>query len=200
MLSFRSKFAKAADVSTSHLLPKLFHGYEGSEVPIAVLDVGIGTPSTLEFFGQFRCRVYFLDLFEVELGEHLDDDAYQAHAFETFSRVLGDYQGTLFDVCLFWDLLTRLDAPALRGLSDALRPYLFSESRGYAVSDLFPDKRRGNFTYRIRGDDQLEVLPGQASPLAYWSQTEFSEQFDCFNILQDNLSAEGRLEFLMEAD
>jgi hypothetical protein len=200
LLSFRAKFAKTADVSTSHLLPKLFEGYEGNHEPIAVLDVGVGTPSTLEFFGQFRCRVFFLDLFEIEFGEHTDDDAYQAHAFETFSRVLGDYQGTLFDVCLFWDLLTRLDAPALRGLSDALRPYLFSESRGYAVSSLFADKRRGNFTYRIRDIDQLEMLPGEPSPLAYWSQCEFSERFDCFNILQDSLSADGRLEFIMEAD
>ena len=200
MLPFRAKFAKTADVSTTHLLPKLFDGYEGSHEPIAVLDVGTGTPSTLDFFAKFRCRVFFLDLFEVDFGEHPDEDACQAHAFETFSRVLGDYQGTLFDVCLFWDLLTRLDTPALRGLSDALRPYLFSESRGYAVGSLFADKRRGNFTYRIRDSDQLDVLPGQPSPLVYWSQSEFSEQFDCFHIVQDSLSADGRLEFLMEAD
>ena len=200
MLSLRARFAKTADVSTSHLLPTLFDDFDSSDESIAVLDVGAGSPGTLDFFAQFRCRVFFLDLFDLEIAQPANDTVSEKHAFETFSSVLRDYHGTLFNICLFWDFLNRLDAAVMRGFSNALRPYLYSESKGYGVCHLLNDEQKKNTTYRLRDMTQLEVLPSQTATTNPWSHSEFTEQFDCFRIVQDNVSTQGRLEFLMEAD
>lgn len=201
LLRFGSKRAsktKAAELTASHLVSKLFGTFDGRE-GIAVLDAGTGTRSTLDFLNQYRCRVVFLDLFEFEKEPLADAAAAEDAAFNTFARMLAEYKDTLFDVCLFWDLLHRLDAPALRGLSNALRPYLYSESRGYGVCQLLAtDQQR--YTYRIANIGQLSVLPTQAPPVLGWSQTEFAQHFDCFKIVDDALSDTGRHEILLEAD
>lgn len=205
MLSLRAKFSKPADVPTSQLLPKLFDGFDDTTDGVAVLDVGAGTPGTLDFFAQFRCRVYFLDLFDLDpfgVGcdpETLTDEAErEASVRESFAHALNDYQDELFDICLFWDLLHRMDAPARRGFSHALRPYLYSNSRGYGICQLYPGKK--SVSYRMRNATELEVAPGPAALPGSWSQSELAEQFDCFSIVQDTLSPQGRLEYLMQAD
>lgn len=200
MLSLRARFGKPADVSPSHLLPQLFDGIDGSDDGITVLDAGAGSPSTLDFFAQFRCRVFFLDLFDLEIAQPANEPVSEEQAFETFSHVLRDYQNTLFDVCLFWDFLNRLDAPVMQGFSNALRPYLYSKTKGYGVCHLLTGKDKKNITYRLRDMTQLQVLPGKPLAASQWSQSAFTKQFDCFSIVQDTLSADGRLEFLMEAD
>ena len=200
MLALRDRFSKSAEVSTSDLLPSLFDGFEENEEPISILDVGAGTRSTLDFFAQFRCRVHFLDLFAIQAELQATDSVTEEVAYQTFSDALSEYSETLFDVCLFWDFLNRLDAPLRRGLSNALRPYLYSQSKGYGVCDLYAGKWKKNSVYRLRDNTQLHVVPGRTMPVVHWSQSELSDQFDCFRIVQDSLSTKGRLEFLMEAD
>ena len=200
MLTLRDRFSKTADVLASDLLPNLFEGFEDNEDPISVLDVGAGTRSTLDFFAQFRCRVHFLDLFAIQAELQATESVTEEVAYQTFSEALNEYGETLFDVCLFWDFLNRLDAPLRKGFSNALRPYLYSDSKGYGVCDLYVGKWKKNSVYRLRDSARLEVVPGRAAPVTQWSQSEFSEQFDCFRIVQDSISNKGRLEFLMQAD
>lgn len=151
-----------------------------------MLDIGVGVPSTLEFLNQFGCRVFFLDLL------NLDDESYKHR--------LGDYSGSLFDVCLFWDLLHCLEPDQLHELNEALRPYLYSETVGYSICNVCNVVDAGSWEYRIADMNHLEVIASQAKHYRDWSQTEFSTVFDCFSIKEDRLTREGSLEMLLQAD
>lgn len=196
MLPLKLKFAKAPDVSPTTFLHKLFDGCEDTGDGISILDVGAGSPSTLAFFNQYRCRVHFLDLYDLDLSSAADAEQAQ----QRFTQVLSDYQGTLFDACLFWDFLHRIDAAALCGLSNALRPYVYSSTRAYSVCNVFASNWRKNYTYRLRDLDQLQLQPTGDAPLSSWSQSQFEATFDCFHVIDDALSEQGRLELLMVAD
>ena len=56
-----------ADVEHSLLLPKLFEGLRDDE-RLTILDLGPAAPETVDFFGQFRCRLFFADLFSAPAG------------------------------------------------------------------------------------------------------------------------------------
>ncbi len=200
MLSRRPKSEPAPVACRSDLLPALFLGYNDERTPAAILDVGAGGPHTIEAFAYYRSKVHFLDLFSLDIPNPSSQKAQQQQAYQVFSRALKPYQGTLFDICLFWELLPQLAPGVLRGFSDALRPYLFSESKGYAVGQLFPNELGQRPRYRIQDAQTLAIPPEASQSQQVWSLTELSEKFDCFRPVADRLSPDGRLEILMEAD
>jgi hypothetical protein len=175
----------------SNLLPWVFEGFDEDE-SLQVLDVGVGCPSTVEFFAGFPSRVFFLDLVE-EVRDHNCRDADSAERL--FAQALEPYAGTLFDVCLFWELLHVLEAPLLAGLSNALRPYVYSRTKGYAVCELRADEPR---IFRLLDRQTLRVLPG-VTPIAECSLTQLAQQFNCFSLFNDCVSGD-RLELLLLAD
>ena len=154
-----------------------------------MLDVGVGVPDTLEFLNQFRCKVYFLDLAEV-----LDDEA----ETDSYEKALSAYSGVLFDVCLFWDLLHRLNADQLAALSTALAPHIFSATKIHSICTL--SDADGMWDYRIRGIDQLEKVSGKPRSYQPWSHTDFAEQFSCARTIADRQSQDGCLEMLLETE
>ena len=154
-----------------------------------VLDIGVGVPSTLDFLAQFGGRVFFLDLLNLEN--------------ESYKQRLADYSGALFDVCLFWDLLHCLTPTQLSELSDAIRPYIYSDTIGHSicnVCDLSESAGKQSWDYRICGSNRLDMVPSKHKAYRTWSQQEFRETFDSFTIKQDQLTRDGCLELLLKAD
>ncbi len=200
MLSRRTKPEPAPIDCRSELLPPLFLGFNHEQTPAAILDVGAGGPHTLDAFAYYRSKVHFLDLFSLDIPNPSSQKAQQQQAYQVFSRALEPYQGTLFDICLFWELLPQLAPGVLRGFSDALRPFLYSESKGYCVGQLFPNSQGLRPRYRIQDAQTLAILPEVPATPQTWSFTQLNDKFDCFRTVADRLSTDGRLELLMEAD
>ena len=48
-------------VEQSELLPLLFDGLDSGK-GLTVFDVGPAVPETVDFFAQFKCRLFFADL------------------------------------------------------------------------------------------------------------------------------------------
>ena len=153
-----------------------------------MLDVGTGRQDTIEFLTRYRCRVYFLDLDEVAAGN-------QADCAGAFAAALAEYPGELFDVCLFWDFLHRLNAEQLQDLSFALEPYVYSQTRAHSIAHFLTP-----IDFRIRGINELAAFKGKPRFYAPWSQTRFAQSFSALNIAADELSLDGCLEMLLSTE
>ncbi len=186
LFSFRGNRAEKPDpLIHSSLLPRAFDGF-GAEDCLHVLDVGTGVSDTVQFLARYRSKIYFLDLAEALAGDAEPD---------AFTAALDDYAGVLFDVCLFWDLLHRLDAHQLRTLSEALVPFTYSATRVHSLCRFSATDNAVD--YRIRGADQLEAVRSKPRSYQSWSYTDFGENFPGFSIAADLHAPDGRVEMLL---
>jgi len=200
--ALRSRAADPAsqpEVIASRLLPMLFEGIEPQE-RIIVLDVGCGMQSTVDFFAHYNARIHFVDLFSSSMlvapPEEIDADG----AYRIFADYLNLAAEVTFDICLFWDVLHRVDLPVLQGLSRALHPHLRRGTRGYAFGTLHAN----TFDHRRYGISDIDHLAASAAAVQgrffAHTQKQISEQFGCFAIERATLLRTGRLELLLGAD
>lgn len=164
-----------------------------------MLDVGPARQDTVDFFSRYRCRLHVADLFSelpIEAGEE------GSAALQTrFEELLRFPQGTVFDICLFWDLFNYLGRDAILAFVAALRPYLrrTTMAHGFALHNL--NARREEHIYAVNDVDaisatpRLEPLPGYAPH----PQARLKNMLYCFGFERSVLLADGRLELLMRA-
>jgi hypothetical protein len=176
----------------------LFEGVEAFD-RLVVLDVGSGAQSTVDFFGQYHTHIHFADLLSSPLLAAPPDELDAESACRIFTEHLSLPADVTFDVCLFWDVLHRVDLPVLRGLSQALHPHVHRGTRGYGFGTL----HGSTFDHRRYGIRDLEHLT--ARPIApegrFFSHTQkqISDHFASFTIGRATLLRTGRLELLLEA-
>ncbi len=183
ILSLPGLRARQSDVITSELLPQVFSSFE-ADTCINILDVGVGRGDTVEFLKQYHhCKVYFLDL----SGELADP------SFDSFSTPFGQYTGTLFDLCLFWDLLYRLLPTQLEDLSRTLEGFIYSKTRVHSIANLSQTSER----FRIHGDNQFKVVKGTQQSYPTRSITAIAQHFHCLSIEADLHRDDGRLELVL---
>ena len=169
-------------------MPRAFHGFEGNDC-IHVLDAGVGKPGTLEFLNQYPAKIYFLDLPQA---------LYEDTDVEAIAAALDDYHNVIFDVCLFWDVLHRLDGPQLSTLSMTLEPHIYSATKMHSICTYTePDNVH---EFRICGRDQFETVPGKPREYKKWSFTQFAKLFPCARIVADQQYPDGRLEMLLQTE
>ena len=201
VLSLRGRFARNGGTASSILLPEAFTGFEDVDV-IHVLDIGAGRGRTLDALQKYRCRIYFLDLFD-EYPHNAEQPCQdEDEAYEAFARIFAAHNEAMFDVCLFWDFLNLLSLAELRGFSRALYPYTYSGTKGHGVCALFPFGPEANCDYKITELDELQMVPGRDRSYQTWSSTDFAANFDCLPLHCDAISKHGRLEYMLwgEAD
>ncbi|TDJ22496.1 MAG: hypothetical protein E2O58_11430 [Gammaproteobacteria bacterium] len=179
-----------ADVEHSLLLPKLFEGLRDDE-RLMILDLGPAVPETVEFFGQFRCRLYFADLF----SEPTDGDS--ATPFQT----LLDYPVQVqFDLCLFWDFLNLLNVDELRAFNAALKPYVHRGTRAHGFAAMSATHALSIHHYGVRSTHELVVRPDPRARRAArpHPQAQLKQHLTCLEIKRGTLLREGRLEVLFQ--
>jgi hypothetical protein len=189
------------DLVASRLLTHVFTGLEDSE-KITVLDVGPGQAPTLNFLSQFPSRVYFADLYALDVtldDPDAGDATREAHALREFDKALQLSADTVIDVCLFWDYLHCLNLPALRALSAALSPHLHRGSRGYAFGALHSHTPMDHSDYSIHDLTHLRRSAATYPPFERpHTQKTLSEHFIAFQVAKGTLMSEGRLELFLE--
>ena len=184
----------------SKLLPLLFERIDSNR-RLTIFDIGPATPETVDFFSQFKCRIFFADLFSEQIAnvsnKNLDEKAMQRQ----FQTLLAYPANTQFDICLFWDYLNYLEPQAIRALSSVLQPFIHQDSRGHGFAAFNVTTQLANQQYGMQQIDKLTVKRRIGQPLACYphSQAELKKLLHCFNINKGTLLPDGRLEILLHA-
>ena len=163
-----------------------------------MLNIGPALSETVEFFSRFRCKLYFVDLFDdlPELNAGIDDTPPPLQLFSESLKFPGD---TRFDLCLFWDLFNFLDDTALVALQDVLRPHLHPSSLGHGFAAHNARVRPPDRTYAINAVDQLAVRTIDPPRPGYVArgQGPLKGLLDRFEFARTVLLPDKRLEFLL---
>jgi len=183
------------ETQSSQLLPALFTQFD-PEQRLQVLHLGPAMPETVEFFSSYRCKLFFFDLF-VELPLVVEEGG--PDLVQQLQELLDFPEGTLFDICLCWDLLNFLDARAISALQAVLLPFLHSRSRihGFAVHN--PRVRPADRIYAITKQNEFAVrervenLPGYTG----YGQGQLKELLGRFEFGRTVLRSDKRLEMLL---
>ena len=167
---------------------------------MTVLNIGPALPETVEFFSRFRCKLYFIDLFDdlPEMAARADEPGAAHQLLEESLQFPGD---TRFDLCLFWDVFNFLSPEAIATLQENLRPHLHSNSlaHGFAVHNLRTEQ--SGKLYGIRELDELSVRPRPTLLPAYspYNQGQLEKLLHCFQVTRSVLLPNSRLELLLRA-
>ena len=191
---------------SSKLFPLLADAFDGQR-GLQILDLGAAQPETVNFFAEYRCRLYLADInCEYAAARELnpcvlDNKESDQELSLLFRELLNFPEGTRFDICLFWDFFNYLDLPALRAFSSALVPYLHGNTKGHGFfffiwKNPLPNQNysvldRGSFVCRERAEKQLPVYPHGQGVLG---QNDF-----CLQVSKSLLLADGRIEMLLTA-
>ena len=183
---------------SSKLLPLLFQKIE-DEARISVLHIGPALPEAIDFFSQFRCKLYFVDLFD-ELPIAANEDN-EPSLEQTFTQLLNLGADVQLDICLFWDLFNFLGSEAINAFVTVLKPHVHTATLAHAFAVHKLRSEQGKQLYGIADIDKInirthsELLPSYA-PLP---QARLKELLSCFNFDRSVLLPDGRLELLLRA-
>jgi hypothetical protein len=172
--------------------------------------VGYALPETVEFFSRYRCRLYFVDLFEnlpFTAGPAAAEPppaaapAAGAPLRQTFAELLGIPAGTQLDVCLFWDIFNFLEPDAIAALLAVLRPHLHGDSLGHGFAVHSLKTPQSGTVYGIRDRDRISLRSRPSSLPGYspCSQGQLDKALDCWRVSRSVLLAHSRLELLLRA-
>ena len=190
------------DLRTS-LLSGLLADFD-EDYRLTVFDVGPALPETVEFFSQFRCRLYFADLY----SDIFDDDILGQENDETSIDELRNYfvgqfdypAETRFDICLFWDVLNYLDDQTLQAFSQALNPFLSKNTGIHGFSTLKASIKLPNQQFSIKQPDCLRLRPreGRQAPCYPHPQAELNKCLYGMGVSKATLLSNGLLEMLLK--
>ena len=199
--SGRGPAAPVPEPLASALLEPLFDGREDQR--LTVLDLGPAVGETVAFFGQYRCRLQFVDLvgetLEAEGASGADGSGKLTIPGDMLERLLDFPAETRFDVCLFWDLLNYLDRGTLAVFNRKLRPYLHPDTRAHGFGIFQGTTAVLDRRFGIRSIGEIVARPRVDQPVAAHahSQRTLANGLTAFEIRRTTLSNDGRLEFLM---
>ncbi|MDA1075689.1 MAG: hypothetical protein O3A63_13150 [Proteobacteria bacterium] len=178
-------------LESSDLFPLLFEPFVNQE-RITVLDVGPGSPETVNYFSQFRCRLMFADLYS-GLNTQTEPD---------FEDLLAFPEDTRFDICLLWDVLNYMSVDEVVAFSAHLQPFLHENSHGHGYGAFSRSKPILVSRYGVATSREVIVRPDVDSTLTAphpHVQAEISSLLSCFSLKRRTLLQGGRLEFLLQA-
>ncbi|MEH6581751.1 MAG: hypothetical protein V7754_07425 [Halioglobus sp.] len=180
---------------TSKLLSSLFSRIDIEE-RLTVLHIGPALPETVEYFSNFRCKLFFVDLFS-ELPQSSDEEGAPSLE-EQFAGLLDFPEGTKFDLCLFWDIFNFLDSIAIAAFLGELRPYVTSSTLAHGFAAYKRSTPQTGHLYGIADQGTVNIRPrGQLmSTYTPHAQNELKSRLDYFGISRSVLLPDSRLELL----
>ena len=192
--------ASAVSRQPSKLLAGLFRNID-PEHRLTVLEIGTALPETVEFFSEYRCRLHFLDLYDVPFLQKPKEPLTGEELREAFAKQFNFPEGTRIDLCLFWDFISFLDDSALRAFNAALKPFVHAGTRahGFAVHHLAV--RLEHLQYGILDQDNVTMRKRPSVDLPYHphSQIEMADMLNCFTFERGLLLPSGKLEMLLKS-
>jgi hypothetical protein len=199
MNSPASAVVRGMVIQPSKLFPSLFRSLDSAR-RLTILNVGVASSETVEFFSRFKCRIHFIDLFSEPVVSEPRQVSSAKELNHQFEKLLKLPDGTRLDICLLWDFLCYLDDPALRAFNSALRPYMFEGTRAHGFGAHHLAIRLENRQYGVMEEDALSVRLRETTQLATHphSQVEMHEMLSCFDFERGLLLPDGKLEMLLK--
>lgn len=187
----------AADLS-SNLLPFIFERLVVTR-RLEVLDFGPAIGDTVQFFSQFKCRMRFADVYEADFLLNPDEDVSHRDLVRQIRESFNLEDGTILDICLFWDLFNYLDGPAFEAFIEALDPYVNEDTRGFAIGIFNARTELPNYQYGIKQMDLLRQMPRRESQAAVYShsQRDLNRYLGYFEVTKSRLLSDGRAEYVL---
>ena len=184
----------------SKLLPLLFKGLDENR-RVTLLNIGPAAPETVEFFSQFKCRLCFTDLYSELIPLDQNTDLEEQAMKQQLQTLFSFPADTQFDICLFWDTLNYLNAPALRAFSKALQPFIHKNTQAHGFVKFKTTTQLAKQQFGIHQTDQLSIREQENQALAYHphSQAELQKLLHGFTINKGTLLPDARLEILLRA-
>jgi hypothetical protein len=183
---------------SSKLLSSLFHRIEDDAL-LRVLHIGPALPETIDFFSQFRCKLYFVDLFgELPITANEDNEP---RLEQTFTQLLNLDADVQLDICLFWDLFNFLGSDAISAFMTVLKPHLHPGTLGHAFAVHKLRSEQGKQLYGIADTDKINIRVRSALLPSYAPQPQatLKKLLNCLNFDRSVLLPDGRLELLLQA-
>ena len=187
-----------SEQQSSQLLPGLFEAITEDQ-RISVLHLGALMPETVEFFSDFRCKLYVNDLFaELPMGFQPGDEQTVA---EQVAELLDFPEDVQFDLCLFWDLFNYLDEEGVQAVMQCLGPRLASGARAHAFGVHNIRAERLDSRFGIVSSSRICARPRQAALPGYspHPQARLKEWLPGFEVKRSVLLSQSRLELLLQA-
>jgi hypothetical protein len=190
------------ETQPSKLFPALFRNLDRNRNEadrLTVLDVGSAFPGTVDHFSRYKCRIHFRDLYSEPLIRTHEQIRNEQEMGARFHEMFQFPTGTKFDICLFWDFLNYLNAPALRAFSAVLRPYMKRTTRSHGFGVHSADIRLRNQQFSIASDSSFYVCERPGEPLTYFAhpQTELYHLLGYLDIERGILLPDGKVEILL---
>lgn len=184
---------------TSKVLPGLFRGV-AEKGRLTVLEIGPALTETVEFFSRYRCRLYFIDLYQEPFLRESQSTLSEKELRREFEKRLSFPDGTRLDICLFGDFLSFLDDRALRAFNSALRPWIHDRTRAHGFGVHHLAVKMEHHQYGIIDRETLSVRSRQHSQMPYYphSQVEMADMFNCFAFERGLLLPSGKLEMMLK--
>lgn len=160
-----------------------------------VLDLGGASAETVQYFSDYRCRIYCSD-FLTELCIPAGDDlAVAARLFEERLAFIGE---GVIDYCLLWDYPHYLTAPQLTVFARCLQPYLHLGTQMHLYAAMNGRSRIDPWRYSVAASDMVMRRPVRRPVPDYpHTQTEVVDAMEYVRLERGALR-DGRVEVLLE--
>ena len=184
----------------SKLLAGLFRNID-PEHRLTVLEIGTALPETVDFFSEYRCRLHFLDLYDVPFLQKPEEPLSKQELRESFSRQFNFPEGTRIDICLFWDFISFLDDSALRAFNDALKPHVHAGTRAHGFGVHHLAVKLEHLQYGVIDQDNVSMRKRPTVEMSYHphSQIEMADMLNIFTFERGLLLPNGKLEMLLKS-
>ena len=192
--------APAVSRQPSKLLAGLFRNID-PEHRLTVLEIGTALPETVDFFSEYRCRLHFLDLYDVPFLQKPEEPLTAEELRKAFTEQFNFPEGTRIDLCLFWDFISFLDDSALRAFNDALKPFVHAGTRAHGFGVHHLAVRLEHLQYGIidQGNVSMRKRPSVNMQYHPHSQIEMADMLNVFTFERGLLLPNGKLEMLLKS-
>ena len=186
------------NILSSSLLVGLFNQITDDKT-LVVLDMGLASAASVNFFGQTKCRLQFTGLIEPEIEKYNDQELTHDERVALFKQELKPQADTKIDIVLFWDIFCYLSAPAIAALLEALTPNLHARTKAHSIGLLNARQKMLYSEYGVNAIDQLWQPPISSNqPRIYpHSRHDFGRLLSYFTIDRSCLLSGNRVENLL---
>ena len=186
------------NILSSSLLVGLFNQITDDKT-LVVLDMGLASAASVNFFSQTKCRLQFTGLIEPEIEKYNDQELTHDERVALFKQELKPQADTKIDIVLFWDIFCYLSAPAIAALLDVLTPNLHARTKAHSIGLLNARQKMMYSEYGVNAIYQLWQQPISSNqPRIYpHSRHDFGRLLSYFTIDRSCLLSGNRVENLL---
>ena len=197
-MSESDQILEESNLLSSSLLVGLFNQITDDRT-LVVLDMGLASPASVNFFGQTKCRLQYAGLIESNIESYNDSELSHNERVTLFKQALNLETNIKIDIILFWDLFCYLSAPTIAAMLEALTPSLHARTKAHSIGLLNARQKMLYAEYGINSIDKLWQQPiSTPQPRIYpHSRHDFGRILNYFSIDRSCLLSGNRVENIL---